>query len=86
MSVRVQITAGMQGRQRQCALHNNVLCAISHPLPPSAVLPSPRSPPPTITCHQPGPGDYSIEETAFWSERVYTHVFRLLNEYSVVRY
>jgi fructose-bisphosphate aldolase class I len=31
-----------------------------------------------------GPGDYSIEETAFWSERVYTHVFRLLNEYSVV--
>lgn len=32
----------------------------------------------------PGPGDYSIEETAFWSERVYTHVFRLLNEYSVV--
>lgn len=32
-----------------------------------------------------GPGDYSIEETAFWSERVYTHVFRLLNEYSVVR-
>jgi hypothetical protein len=32
----------------------------------------------------PGPGDYSIEETAFWSERMYTHVFRLLNEYSVV--
>jgi fructose-bisphosphate aldolase class I len=31
-----------------------------------------------------GPGDYSIEETAFWSERMYTHVFRLLNEYSVV--
>lgn len=23
-----------------------------------------------------GPGDYSIEETAFWSERVYSHVFR----------
>ncbi|KAG2495113.1 hypothetical protein HYH03_006723 [Edaphochlamys debaryana] len=31
-----------------------------------------------------GPGDYSIEETAFWSERVYSHVFRLLNEYGVV--
>lgn len=31
-----------------------------------------------------GPGDYSIEETAFWSERVYSHVFRLLNEYNVV--
>eukprot|EP00775_Hariotina_reticulata_P003924 gene3924-4178_t len=31
-----------------------------------------------------GPGDYSIEETAFWSERVYSHVFRMLNEYNVV--
>ncbi|EFJ45173.1 hypothetical protein VOLCADRAFT_82483 [Volvox carteri f. nagariensis] len=31
-----------------------------------------------------GPGDYSIEETAFWSERVYSHVMRLLNEYGVV--
>ena len=31
-----------------------------------------------------GPGDYSIEETAFWSERVYSHVFRTLNEYNVV--
>lgn len=30
-----------------------------------------------------GPGDYGIEETAFWSERVYSHVFRLLNEYNV---
>ncbi|KAF5838972.1 fructose-bisphosphate aldolase class-I-domain-containing protein [Dunaliella salina] len=30
-----------------------------------------------------GPGDYSIEETAFWSERVYSHVMRLLNEYDV---
>ena len=30
-----------------------------------------------------GPGSYGIEETAFWSERVYSHVFRLLNEYSV---
>ncbi len=29
-------------------------------------------------------GDYSIEETAFWSERVYSHVMRLLNEYGVV--
>jgi len=28
-----------------------------------------------------GPGDYTIEETAFWSERVYSHVFRLLHEY-----
>jgi fructose-bisphosphate aldolase class I len=27
-----------------------------------------------------GPGDYTIEETAYWSERVYSHVFRLLNE------
>jgi hypothetical protein len=31
-----------------------------------------------------GPGDYTIEETAFWSERVYSHVFRLLNEYNVM--
>ena len=30
-----------------------------------------------------GAGDYSIETTAFWSERVYSHVFRLLNEYNV---
>lgn len=31
-----------------------------------------------------GPGSYSIEETAFWSERVYSHVFRLLDEYKVL--
>ncbi|GIL50637.1 hypothetical protein Vafri_6767, partial [Volvox africanus] len=31
-----------------------------------------------------GPGDYSIDETAFWSERVYSHVMRLLNEYGVI--
>ena len=31
-----------------------------------------------------GPGDYSIETTAYWSERVYSHVFRLLNEYDVM--
>lgn len=31
-----------------------------------------------------GPGSYSIEETAYWSERVYSHVFRLLNEYDVI--
>lgn len=30
-----------------------------------------------------GPGDYSIQTTAFWSERVYSHVFRFLNEYNV---
>ena len=30
-----------------------------------------------------GPGDYGIQETAYWSERVYSHVFRLLNEYNV---
>ena len=30
-----------------------------------------------------GPGDYGIEETAYWSERVYSHVFRLLNEYNI---
>jgi len=30
-----------------------------------------------------GPGSYSIQETAFWSERVYSHVFRLLDEYKV---
>ena len=28
--------------------------------------------------------DYSIEENAYWSERVYSHVFRLLNEYGVL--
>lgn len=31
-----------------------------------------------------GPGTYGIEETAFWSERVYSHVFRMLNEYNVM--
>lgn len=31
-----------------------------------------------------GPGTYTIEETAFWSERVYSHVFRMLNEYEVM--
>ena len=28
--------------------------------------------------------DYSIEENAYWSERVYSHVFRLLNEYGIL--
>lgn len=40
-----------------------------------------------MPCHviySQGPGDYSIEETAYWSERVYSHVFRALNEYDVV--
>lgn len=31
-----------------------------------------------------GPGDYSIERTAYESEKVYSHVFRLLNEYGVM--
>lgn len=31
-----------------------------------------------------GPGAYTIEETAYWSERVYSHVMRLLNEYDVL--
>ena len=31
-----------------------------------------------------GPGTYTIEETAYWSERVYSHVMRLLNEYDVL--
>ncbi|MEW5319965.1 MAG: hypothetical protein WDW38_011074 [Sanguina aurantia] len=31
-----------------------------------------------------GPGTYTIEETAFWSERMYSQVFRLLNEYNVM--
>ena len=31
-----------------------------------------------------GPGEYSIERTAYVSERVYSHVFRLLNEYDVM--
>ena len=30
-----------------------------------------------------GPGDYTIEETAYVSERVYSHVVRMLNEYNV---
>jgi len=36
--------------------------------------------PPAALCTT---GDYSIETTAYWSERVYSHVFRLLNEYHV---
>jgi len=31
-----------------------------------------------------GPGDYDIERTAYISERVYSHVMRLLNEYDVM--
>ncbi|KAJ9516440.1 hypothetical protein QJQ45_011191 [Haematococcus lacustris] len=31
-----------------------------------------------------GPGDYGIEETAYWSERMYSQVFRMLNEYDVM--
>ncbi|KIY93039.1 fructose-bisphosphate aldolase, class I [Monoraphidium neglectum] len=31
-----------------------------------------------------GEGDYTIEENAYWSEKIYSHVFRLLNEYNVV--
>lgn len=32
-----------------------------------------------------GPGSYGIEETAYWSEYVYSHVMRLLNEYGVLK-
>ena len=31
-----------------------------------------------------GEGDYTIEETSYWSERVLTHVFRHLNEHDVI--
>lgn len=31
-----------------------------------------------------GPGDYTIERTAYISEKVNSHVFRLLNEYNVI--
>ena len=31
-----------------------------------------------------GPGTYTIEDNALWSERIYSHVFRLLNEYNVI--
>lgn len=31
-----------------------------------------------------GPGAYTIEETSYWSERVYSHVMRMLNEYDVM--
>lgn len=31
-----------------------------------------------------GPGDYSIERTAYISEKVNSHVFRLLNEYNII--
>ncbi|GAB4816635.1 hypothetical protein N2152v2_003681 [Parachlorella kessleri] len=31
-----------------------------------------------------GPGKYTLDECAYWSERVYSHVFRLLNEYDVM--
>lgn len=34
---------------------------------------------PSVPC-----ADYSIEENAYWSERVYSHVFRLLNEYGIL--
>ncbi len=31
-----------------------------------------------------GPGDYTIEDTSYWSERVLTHVFRHLNQHDVM--
>lgn len=31
-----------------------------------------------------GPGTYTIEDNAYWSEKIYSHVTRLLNEYGVV--
>lgn len=31
-----------------------------------------------------GPGTYTIEDNAYWSEKIYSHVMRLLNEYGVV--
>ena len=31
-----------------------------------------------------GAGNYSIEDTSYWSERVLTHVFRQLNEHDVL--
>ena len=31
-----------------------------------------------------GAGDYTIEDTSYWSERVLTHVFRHLNEHDVM--
>ena len=31
-----------------------------------------------------GAGDYTIEDTSYWSERVLTHVFRHLNEHDVL--
>ena len=31
-----------------------------------------------------GEGDYTIEDTSYWSERVLTHVFRHLNEHDVM--
>jgi hypothetical protein len=52
-----------------------------HSLPPSQLNGLVPIVEPEVTL---GPGDYSIEETAFWSERVYSHVMRLLNEYGVV--
>jgi hypothetical protein len=51
---------------------------------PAAAPPLPPCLPPCLPSSLAGPGTYGIEETAFWSERVYTHVFRLLNEYGVV--
>ena len=31
-----------------------------------------------------GAGEYTIEDTSYWSERVLTHVFRHLNEHDVM--
>ena len=31
-----------------------------------------------------GAGDYTIEDTSYWSERVLTHVFRHLNQHDVM--
>ncbi len=61
------------------------LCAAwvpgAHPVLTHCPLPALPPPSQEVTL---GPGTYGIEETAFWSERVYSHVFRLLNEYNVV--
>ena len=59
----------------------------AHALPRPRPAWAPTRPAPA-PAHQPPPrtpsGDYGIEETAYVSERVYSHVVRLLNEYNVL--
>lgn len=75
----LRIAEGGQGPSTQAVLENAHALARYAQIAQSAGLVPIVEPEVTL-----GPGNYGIEETAYWSERVNSHVFRLLNEYDVI--